>query len=294
MSRIHIVTDSAARFVNAHTLAQNPITIVPNRLILDGKVYREAVDISPEDAIKLIGQQPTAPKITPPTTEEYMQTYVRLMRDNDAIISIHSSRELSNSWLNAKTAAQQVMGQCPIVVIDSQTLCAAQGMLIQVAARAAAQGDALDDVVRQVRGAIDRIYAIYYLDSIDFLRHNRIMSTSHFILGTMLGIKPLMTIEDGVLVPIEKVKTRNQAIERLVEFATEFAHIEDIVILQSRPRFNDQIRALQDRLALEFPGQHFPYTVYSASLACLIGAHATGIVILENETDEFNYEFQDD
>ena len=290
MPRIHIVTDSCARFTNTHFLAQNPITVVPNKLTIGGEVYRDGIDLSTEDTLKLISKHRIVPKIASPSISDYIETYGRLIRSHDAIISVHASREIFPSWLNAKAAAQQMMGQCEIIVIDSQTLCAAQGMLIQVAARAALRNESIEEIIRVVRGAIDRVYSIYFVETCDFLRQNGIMDVSHMILGTMLGIKPFLAIESGILTLIEKVRTRSQAIERLVEFAVEFVDIEDIAILQSKARFLDQTRILQDRLSLEFPGQHFPYSVYSASLACLIGTNATGVVVLEREMDESNYD----
>src|SRR3990172_1294211 len=200
MSRVHIVTDSCARFINSHFVAHHPITVVPNQIIIGGRVYREDVDISAEEALQLIARQTTVPVVKSPTIAEYVDIYKRLAHTHDAIISIHASREIYPSWAHARTAAQQLMGQCEIIVIDSQTLCAAQGILVQVAARALDQHEPVEEIVRRVRGAIDRIYSLYYVESIDFLRHNQIMSWSHTTLGTMLGIKPFLTIEDGMLI----------------------------------------------------------------------------------------------
>jgi fatty acid-binding protein DegV len=115
--------------------------------------------------------------------------------------------------------------------------------------------------------------------------HNNILSSSHTILGAMLSIKPFLTLEDGEIKPIEKVRTRAQAIERLVEFAVEFTDIEDALILHNRARSGEQARMLQDRLVQEFPGQHFAIANYSPALACLIGADAAGIVVMEKELD---------
>jgi len=172
-------------------------------------------------------------------------------------------------------------------------LDAAQGMLVAAAARAIKQETTFEDMVRVARGAVDRLYSIYCVESLDFLLQNQIMTPSHTILGTMLGIKPFVTIEDGKLMPIEKVKTRGQAVERLVEFAVEFTEeeIEDVLILQHRAAISEQTRGLQDRLALEFPERRFPYAIYGATLAALIGADAAGMVILEREVDEIDNDF---
>jgi DegV family protein with EDD domain len=245
------------------------------------------VDISADEALPLIANQPKPPVVVSPSPTEYGAVYRHLARSFDAIVSIHASRELFPSWQNARAAAQQLAGRCEVTVIDSQTLCAAQGMLVHLAARIVQQEDNLDNVIRIVRGAVDRVYSVYYVESLDYLLHNRIMSISHTILGTILGIKPFLTVEDGRLVPIEKVRTRPQAVDQLVEFLVEFTDIEEIAILQHKPHMSDQTRMLQDRLSLEYPGLHFPYITYSASLAALIGADATGLAVLEKEMEDY-------
>ncbi|MEP7292577.1 MAG: DegV family protein [Chloroflexota bacterium] len=281
MTNIQIVTDSCA-----HGQIPANVTVVPNTITVQGKSYREGVDLSAEEALRMFNHQPYAPLIRVPTQEDYLAVYERLVRDADAILSIHASREILTSWQNARAAAQQVMGHCRIEVIDSRTISAGQGMLVRLAARSLAQGEPFDEIVRVLRGAIERIYSVYYVESTDFLMQNRIMSPSHSILGMMLNLKPVLTVEEGRLVPMEKVRTRVQAIERIVEFAVEFIALDDAIVVQHRTGSSDQTRMLYDRLASEFPDRRFPSTLYGASLAALIGADATGLVILESEETE--------
>ena len=278
---VHIVTDSSA-----HGQLPANVTVVPNTITVQGKSYREGVDLSPEDALRMFSHQPYAPLIHVPTQAEYLEVYDRLAHDYEGIISIHASREILTSWQNARAAAQQVMGRCEIAVVDSRTISAAQGMLVRLAARTLADAQNVEDVVRVLRGAVDRLYSVYYVEATDFLMQNRIMTPSHSILGMMLNLKPILTVEEGRLVPMEKVRTRIQAIERLVEFAVEFTELDDAMVVQHRPGQTDQTRMLSDRLAAEFPDRHFPSTIYGASLAALIGTEATGLVILESEIDE--------
>lgn len=288
---IHIVTDSCAHFLNPDLPEQYPITVVPNRIEIEGRVFREGVDITTEDALERIARARTAPKLIPPSVADYAEVYARLAPTHSGIVSIHASRELLQSWQNARTAAQQVMGDKDIAVIDSRSLCVAQGILVHVAAQVIQQHDQLGEIVRLIRGAVERLYTIYYVESVDYLRHNAIMSPAHAILSTMLDVKPFLTVEDGKLVLIEKVKTRAQAIERLVEFSVEFVEIEQAAIVQHRPQGSEQARTLYDRLTQEFPDQTFTRTVYAASLACLIGTDATGVVILEKEMEDFYDDF---
>ncbi len=285
MVNIQIVTDSTAHFINPHVVQQHGITIIPNGIYIAGKRYKEGVDLTNEEAMRLLHYEQVTPQVESPTEADYLDVFRRLAGGCEAIVSIHPSRKMYPSWDHARAAATQIAGQCEIVVIDSQTLSVGQAMLTRIAARACEEETSLEEVVRKVRGAIDRVYSVYFMDAVNALFHNEIMSRSHVILGTMLGVKPFLTVEDGALKPIEKVRTRSQAIERLVEFVIEFTDIEEVVILQNKPYASDQTRMLQDRLAVEFPGRHFPYALYGPSLTALIGSEAMGVVLLENEME---------
>lgn len=282
----HIVTDSHAHFAHPHLIAQYPVTVVPNTLHIAGTTYREGIELSHEEALELIAHQVTPPKVVPPSVDEYVAVYTALARDHDAILSIHASRQLSQSWANALAAAEQLRGTLPIAVIDSRTLDAAQGMVVRAAVRIIEQENDLDEIVRRVRGATERVYAVYYVETMNYLMRNKLMSPSHAILGTMHETLPLLTVEGGVLGTMEKVRSRSQAVDRLVDFAVEFVDIEDVLILNHRTYMSEQTRALQDRLMAEFGDKHFPHTVYSASLAALIGADGTGLVVLEAALDD--------
>jgi DegV family protein with EDD domain len=293
MPDLNIVTDSGAHFptlgmIGANT-AERKVTVVPNRLNVAGRVYHEGIDLNAEEAMRLMAHQAYAPVITPPSTTEYLEVFDRLARMGSAgIISIHTSRDITTSWSSAKEAAEQLSGHCKIEVIDSGSISTGQALLVNRAIRAINAGADFDEVVRVARGAADRVYSVYYTETMDFLIQNKIMSPSHGILGTMLNIKPFVTIENGKISLIEKVRSRIQAIERLVEFASEFSDIEEMVILQhhserARSHHNEQTRMLQDRLAVDFPDRTFAASLYGPSLAALIGVDATGLVILESE-----------
>jgi DegV family protein with EDD domain len=288
MPNIQIVTDSCAHFANPHVIQQSPVTVVPNKIRIGNKTFLEGVDLTSEEAIRLMSHDHIVSEVTSPSEAEFVEVYHRLATTSDAIISIHPSQRIYSSWENARAAAEQIVGHCEVVVVDSQTLSSGQAMLVRVAMAAIEQEATVEDVVRRVRGTVERIYSVYYVETVNSLLRNKIMSSSHAILGAMLGIKPFLTIENGFLTPMEKVRTRAQAVERLVEFVIEFTDIDDVMILQHKPHMSEQTRMIQDRLALEFPNRHFPYTLYNPSLAALIGTDATGVVILESEMEDID------
>ena len=291
MPRVHIVTDSGARFSNPRLVRHFPVTIIPNTIEIGGRRYQEDIDLDTDEAFRLMSQLDAPPRVIPPSEHDYAELFARLSRHCDAVISVHPSRELSQSWRNGRLAAQHINSECQIAVIDSQSLCAGQGMLIRVAARAAEEQDNPDDIIQAVREAVNRIYSVYCVEDVRFLSANGFIKPSHAILSRHLDIKPIVSLEDGQIIVIEKVRTESEIIERIVEFLVEFNELEDAVVLQSKRQISEETRIMQDRLALEFPGQHFPFTMYSASMAATLGTAATGVAVLEKETEFYDDDF---
>jgi DegV family protein with EDD domain len=179
-----------------------------------------------------------------------------------------------------------LLGRCEIAVIDSQTTSAALGILIQEAAEAARRGALLEEVVRIVHGVIPRLYCVCYVETLDYLRRIDLIGEAQAILGTMLGVKPFLTIEGGELITMEKVLTRSQAVDRLMEFVAEFTRVEKLVILQNTPGITDQTRMLQDRLTIQCPDLHPPVMLYEPLLATMIGPDGMGMVVYEGVEDD--------
>ncbi|TVR21906.1 MAG: DegV family EDD domain-containing protein [Anaerolineaceae bacterium] len=284
-AQFHIITDSAAHLSKDDLTIAPHLTIVPYRIAVDDLIYREGIEITGDNCADVLRHARSRPRLMSPTVADYERAFRAALENTDAILSIHTSREITDSWKNASEAAHSI-GHKGIIVLDSRTICAGQGVLVREALQAATQCDNIDDIVRRVRGAIERVYSVYHIDSIEALRHSGILSDAHVALGAILGVKPILAVDDGCLVPIEKVRTRNQAIERLVEFMVEFTDIVQAMILGTRPIAESPMRPLQSRLREEFPACAFSFVRYNPSLAALIGIEATGICILEAEWDD--------
>lgn len=288
---LHIVTDSCALFAHGEEGQFDNLRIAPNTLHLLGEKYRENVDLHVNEAMQMMLQDIYASRIESPTVADFAQIYTQLAATSEGIISIHPSRKLFPSWENALMAARHIGGHCPIEVIDSQTISAGQAMLVDMAFKCSQQQMDFEDVVRKVRGAADRVYSVFCVDTLDALLQNKVLSSSHAILGAMLGIKPFLMIEEGMLKAVEKVNSRTQVVERLVEYVVEFTEIEDVVILQNDADVTDEVHAIQDQLAIAFEGRYVPSMMYGPSLARLIGLDALGIFVLESESELFDDDF---
>jgi DegV family protein with EDD domain len=194
---------------------------------------------------------------------------------------MHLSGRLSQTLSNARRGAESLLGRCNIAVIDSLTTSLGLGILTKAAAEAAQQGANLDEVVRLVRGMIPHIYIVLYVDQMDYLERGRRVGRAQAILGTMLNIKPLLFIEDGEIIPLEKVRTHEKAIDKLFEFVAEFSELEQAAIVQRQAEPTEETKLLLERLEQLFPQIDFPIIQYGPVLACHIGPSAMGVVVYE-------------
>jgi DegV family protein with EDD domain len=282
LGKVRVVTDSSAHFLHAETVTRYNIQVVPLSVNIGSQTFREGVDLDPEMFFQLVGSDTPLITLTAPPVQEFAAVYQRLNRETDQVISLHMSRHMSPTWNHALTASKTLLGRCEIAVIDSMTTSVGLAMITEVAAQLAEQGADLEEVVRVVRTMIAHVYTVFYVNTLGYLRHNGLLSEAQTILGTMLDIKPFLTIEEGELLPMEKVRTQAQAIDKLVEFVSEFSALERLVILENTPFPSDRTRQLQDRLAAEFPHRTFPSMMYGPSLGALIGPDGMGVVVYEN------------
>ena len=135
-------------------------------------------------------------------------------------------------WQQARRAAEMLKGRYTIRVIDSLSTSYGMGLLVEEAARAAAAGESINEIARIVNGAVPHLYVTAFSESLNYLEYSAGLNPSQSLLGTMLGIKPMIMIEDGRLVPLEKVQTHEEVVDKLIEFVVEFAHVESIGVVQ--------------------------------------------------------------
>ena len=281
MNRVHIVTDSSVHFPDPTLPQRLGVTVVPQTIQFGRQAYRDGLDLSPEEFFRRLPHYANLPTLHSPASDIFRDLYAEKLRQNRQILSIHVSGKMNDTVAHARQAADEFLGGNRIVVIDSLTTSIGLGWLAEAAAEAAERGAPLDEIVRIVRGMITHMYAVFFVDQLDYLERNGRLSKSQAVLGTMLGIKPFLTIEDGEIIPMEKVRTREKAIDKLLEFVSEFSSIDRVAIMQSGQQPTEDTRQLLDRLEQTFPGQRFPVLNYGPGLACQIGPNSLGVFVYE-------------
>ena len=283
MGRVRVVTDSTVRFTTTGFLERHPVAIAPLtiRCVLDAWEESPLDDI--EAAARLFESCQGFPLAEPPSRERLAEVYGQLAHETDQIVSIHASAHINPTVANALAASQQFLGRSSIQVIDSQSLSGGLGLLVEAAVRAAEDGADLDEVVRIVRGMVPRLYLVVFVADLTYLERIGLVTRSQALLGNMLGILPFLTMEDGKLVPMEKVRSRPRAVEKVVEFVSEFSDLEHLVLFQGAPQATEESRLIVERLRSLHPATPITVSSFGPSVATYLGPDSTGIIALERE-----------
>jgi DegV family protein with EDD domain len=280
MSNIAVVTDSTA-YLTPDEVEALGITVVPLGVQQGDDVFKEGIDLNPDEFFQRMMRGGSPLSISAPSALTFNAIYSELHKRTDNILSIHVSGRLNPTVHNAQVSAETLLGRCTIEVIDSLTISLGLGILAKAAAEAAQQGQNLDDIVRLVRGMIPHIYIVLYVDSMDYLERSGRISHAQAILGSMLNIKPILFMEDGEIIPLEKVRTPDKAIEKLYGFVAEFDGSEQMAIIQATPYPTEETKMLLERLGQLFPDLDFPIIQYNPVLASHIGPTAMGVIVYE-------------
>ena len=282
MANVRIITDVTAH-LEPEIIERHKITVLPVEIRFGDEVF---VVGQGDDQARLFQRMAEGPAQSSTATIPaglFQETYARLNRETEEILVLVASGELSGAYQQARLAARSFLGRCRITVLDSLSASWGLGLMVKGAARAAAQGHGLDEVVRRVRGLMPHVYLVFFVERLDYLERGGRVGPAQALLGTMLQIKPLLLMEDGDIVPLEKVRTRQAAVEKLADFVAEFATIEQVLILKSpvENEINGLVAKLREQLRLSLPNQKFPSLAYDPILACHLGPEALGVVVYE-------------
>jgi len=262
-----IVTDSTADLPPELAEELN-ITVVPVYVRFGDKVYRDRVDISEDEFYQKLLYDPIHPNTTQPTPQDFTDVYQKLSQEADGIISIHISSILSGTYNSAIQGKELVEKRCPIEVIDSQVLTMSLGLLVIAAATIAKSGKSIQQVVEEVKQTIPSIHLLALLDTLKYLALGGRIGKAKALLGSILSVKPMLTIKDGELVPVGQVRTRANGVDRLFNFVKNATNIQDLAIVYNTTPKDAQ--TLTERIGSMFPKER----IRLARLGPALGVHA--------------------
>ena len=264
---IRIVTDSTCDLPPA-LVAKYGITVIPLYINIGDKSYRDGIDISREEFYERLPTFSSPPTTSAPGPGVFAETYERLGREGaTGILSLHISSTLSNVGNIAQLAAQETIS-VPVKVVDSRNLSLVTGLQAVAAAIKATAGATMDEVTTTLAHLAKCTYCFAVLDTVEYLRRSGRMSHVMSTLATLLHIKPLLKMNDGVSTA-ERVRTHKAAIARLIELVTQLGPLLKLAIVHTNAF--EQAEELRKQAAGLFPsGDELPLIV---QVTPVLGAH---------------------
>jgi DegV family protein with EDD domain len=223
MSIAGVLTDSCASIPEA-LIEELRIEVVPYYIHRGLETLRDLVDIQREEFFRWLPTAKELPKTANPGPGDYLEAFKELAQRTREIISIHMTSIGSGAYQSAMTAKQMAKETLPdlrIEVIDSRNVSLCQGWMVIEAARAALAGKSLDDIVPLVREMIPKTKMIQTADTLRYLYMGGRIGKAQHLVGSLLNIKPLIGMEDGVIVPLGTARSRHKAYARIADMMEE-------------------------------------------------------------------------
>lgn len=228
---IRIVTDSSCDLPQ-DLIQEWGISVVPLYINMDRHSYLDGVELSRQEFYERLPVLKTPATTSVPGIGAFIKVYEGLVTEGaSSILSIHVSSNLSNVANVAKLAAQ-AFSPVPIIVVDGGQLSLGTGVLVLEAAQAAARGCDTSKIIAIVKEKTTRTYAYAVLDTLEYLRRSGRVSLLTSSLGSLLKIKPMLTLHDGVIGQ-DKVRTWKGAMDRLLELAKRLGSLEQLALVHT-------------------------------------------------------------
>jgi DegV family protein with EDD domain len=269
---LKVVTDSSSD-IPPEIARELDITIVPLYIRFANEVYRDGVDISPDQFYDRLANSRILPQTSTPSPGDFSEVYNQLATQADNILSIHLSLRYSSAINTAMVAKDYVPAGCKVEVIDSKSVSMGCGLVAMAAAREAKAGADLEKVMQTVNRTISHTHIVGMITDIHYLLSDRRLTLpgAHLLLGklgTLLRFRLVGEIYEAGRVRGRGMYFReSRALEKLEKCVTEFQSVEEMAILHARK--SEWAQSIADRMASAFPQR----PIYNARLGGATGVH---------------------
>jgi DegV family protein with EDD domain len=241
---IRIVTDSTADIPQEKAQALG-ITIVPLTVFFGEEAYLDGVELDNAGFYTKLQTSKVSPRTSQPSPAAFQEAYKRLINEGaDAILSVHVSAKLSGTYQSACTGRDSLpddMKKIPIDIVDSESVSLAMGVAIMHAAEEARQGASLEEIKAHLLDELSRTRILFVLDTLEYLKRGGRVGGAKALLGNLLSVKPILTLKNGIVVPVEQPRTRSKAYARIAQMLREMEKPEQFTIVESDEEVGRQL-----------------------------------------------------
>jgi DegV family protein with EDD domain len=273
---LRIVTDGAADMPSDWP-EKYEINVIPLRIRFGEENYTQGVDIDNKSFYQIVSQKHQIPNTSLPSPHQVVEFYRAIAEKGDEILSIHIASKLSGTFSIIEMAAREAASEFKVYPFDSTAGSAIQGFMCREARLLARQGVPINDILHRLEDIRQKITVIFTLDSLEYAQMNGRVNALQSAIVSMLRVKPIIVLRDGLLSMAEKVRTRQKSIERTIEYVRE--RIGDQPVVMAIVHANDLETAcgLMEKVKGIFNIQELLITDLAIPVAANLGPGTIGI-----------------
>ena len=266
--KIIVVTDSSA-YIPDELMSGMDIHVIPLSLIWDEDRLLDGIDIQPQAFYDRLRTSKSLPTSSQPSAKEFENFFLECGKDCDAIVAVLVSTKISGTIACAEAALNEIH-DLPIRIVDSHSSSMGLGFVVLAAARAAAAGKSIEEVVLAAERMRDNVHLLFVVDTLEYLHRGGRIGGAKRLFGTVLQIKPILHFEDGLIQPHSQARTRKKALEQMLATAEERlsgrAMVEACVVnIDCRSDGEALVEMVKDRFQLE--------NIYLSDCSPVVGTH---------------------
>jgi len=243
---IKVVTDSGSD-LPLEVAKELDITVVPVYIYFGDKAYKDWVDIEPDELYKRLVEGPIYPTTTQPMPTDFAKAYSDLSQDADAIVSIHLPTKVSGTYNAALQGVEIAKPKCEVHVVDSFSISVGLALITMAAARVAKAGGNSAEVLEETKKAISQTQIRGLLETLQYLLKGGRVTKAKALVGTLLNVKPILTVRDGEIIQAGMARSYTKGIEQLFQFVKNYPNLQEVAIVQST--VPEEAKTLKKRIA---------------------------------------------
>ncbi|MGQ9600933.1 MAG: DegV family protein [Anaerolineae bacterium] len=283
MKKVAVVTDSSAN-IPTELVQQLNIHVVPIPLMYGTRTYLDGVDITAEQVYRRLRLEKQIPTTSAPSVGDFLRVYATASEDASGIVSIHMSTKLSSTY-NTATVASQLLDRVPVRVVNCGTAAMGQGFVVLEAARAAAAGATLDEVVSRANEIAPKVQLLFTLDTLEYLHRSGRVSGVAALMGSVLQIKPVVYLVDGHVEVLVKARTRRKAIQAILDQMSEQVRDRPLHVSISHADAPAEAEKLRRQVEEQFHCMELYVTEFTPVMGAHTGPGVLGVAFYAEEVE---------